>query len=168
MTLAALSTALFVALGSRWRSSAAPTANAARALPRDDLVVLVAAADATKRAEVVGMLASLSVTALTVDDGAQAHALLASRRFDAALIDVRLPMLDGLEVARRRRAREAGTLGRRLPIVAMTGIGEVVDMQACAAAGVDDVLSAPFGAADLQLLLSELVGGQRALDDRRG
>jgi len=173
MTLSALTLGLFVALGSHWRRPSGATAASGNALRRQPtselardprlvamhggLVVLVADSDAANRIVVTAMLELLAVRSVVAEDGAQAVALLAARRFDAVLLQVAMPLLDGLEVTRRRRAAERGNRLRRLPIIAIAGQAERVDVQGCAAAGIDDILTKPFGVDDLRLLLSELV-----------
>jgi len=169
MTLAALSTALFVAVGSKWRQPPATAGDANESAQRRcDIVVLVGHADAATRAVVVAMLESLSVTAVTAEDGQRALALLGARYFDAVLLGVCRPGLDGLAVTRRWRAHERCAPVRRLPIVAVIDQAQAVDIQTLAEAGVDDILSAPFDVADLELLLSELVRRDAgAIGDRR-
>ena len=80
-------------------------------------------------------------------NGALALALAAMRRdsppFDAVLLDVSMPGLDGLEVARRLRLAEAA--GRFPPtrIVALTAHAFAEDRTACLKAGIDDVVTKP-------------------------
>ena len=174
MTLSALSLGLFVALGSHWRRRSCPTAASRSALQhappadlagdrpqpvalRGGLIVLVADDDGANRSAVTAMLERLAVRSVVAEDGAQALALVAAQCFDAVLLQVALPVLDGLEVTRRWRAAETGARLRRLPIIALAGQAERVDVQACAAAGIDDILTGPFGVDDLRLLLAELV-----------
>ncbi len=83
-------------------------------------------------------------------DGQQALALLAQRRFDLVLMDVMVPVMDGLEVTRRFRATE---LGLRTPIVAMTAGAVQGDRDMCLAAGMDDYVAMPIDIAQLQAML---------------
>jgi signal transduction histidine kinase/ActR/RegA family two-component response regulator len=141
-------------------AAAVPHGNPARprsASLRSGLVVLVADDDPANRTVLTAMLDFLAVRSVVVEDGAQAIELLERQRFDVVLMDVRMPMLDGLEVTRRWREIEAGTSDRRMPIIGITGTAEVVDMRACAAAGMDDVLTKPFGVDDLRLLLADVL-----------
>jgi CheY-like chemotaxis protein len=71
-----------------------------------------------------------------------------------ALLDIGLPGLDGLEVARRTRAH-----GDRRPLlVAVTGLGRDEDRQRSASAGFDHHLVKPIDLASLDLLLSTAPG----------
>jgi len=85
------------------------------------------------------------------DDGLAALAALEGDEPDAMILDVLMPGLDGLEVARRVR-RE----GSRLPILMLTARVEVDDRVAGLDAGADDYLTKPFA-------LEELLARVRAL-----
>ena len=64
--------------------------------------------------------------------------------FDLVLMDMRMPGLDGLEVARRIRAAEAASGEKRTPIVALTANAFPEDRAACLEAGMDDFLTKPL------------------------
>ncbi len=85
------------------------------------------------------------------DDGHAALAALEGDEPDAMILDVLMPGLDGLEVARRVR-RE----GSRLPILMLTARVEVDDRVAGLDAGADDYVTKPFA-------LDELLARVRAL-----
>ena len=75
-------------------------------------------------------------------DGREGLALAAVSRPDVVFLDLRLPGLDGFEVARRLRA----LLGPEARIIALTGLNRVEDRRATAAAGFDGHLTKPIGA----------------------
>jgi two-component system, sensor histidine kinase and response regulator len=72
-------------------------------------------------------------------DGFQALERLAGRRYDAVLMDVEMPGLDGLEATRRLRA-----MGNPVPIIAMTAHALASHRELCLAAGMDDCLTKPI------------------------
>ena len=76
-----------------------------------------------------------------VEDGARAVTAAASGAFDMVLMDVQMPVLDGLAATRAIRA--AGK-GARLPVIALTANAFAEDRSACRDAGMDDVLTKPF------------------------
>ena len=73
-------------------------------------------------------------------DGQQALDLLQTLEVDCVLMDMQMPVMDGLEATRRLRAQERL---RRLPIIAMTANASTQDRRACMAAGMNDFVSKP-------------------------
>ncbi len=96
---------------------------------------------------VTQMLAPLGASIDIVIDGVEAVAAVERRAYALVLMDMEMPVLGGLEATRRIRAlpEPAGTV----PIVALTAnvFPEQIDL--CRAAGMDDVLTKPFGPDDL-------------------
>jgi len=81
-------------------------------------------------------------------DGEQVLALHAEHDYDLILMDCQMPVLDGLEAARRIRVEEEQN-GRHVVIVAVTANAFDADRDECMRAGMDDFLSKPFKAAAL-------------------
>lgn len=88
--------------------------------------------------------------------GRQAIELLAARRFDALLLDLHMPEVDGFQVVRELRAREAST-GEHLPVIALTALSRPSDRDRCLAAGMDEFVSKPVEAIALWRLLERFV-----------
>jgi len=88
-----------------------------------------------------------------VENGRLALEALAAERFDALLVDVQMPEMDGLEATQAIRAAETGS-GVRLPIIVLTAQAMATDRERCLAAGADAYVSKPidplamFGALD--------------------
>jgi signal transduction histidine kinase/CheY-like chemotaxis protein len=80
-----------------------------------------------------------------VSTGEEALAALARAPYDLVLMDVRMPVLDGLEATRIYRAR-----GGIIPIIALTANAFEEDRRRCLEAGMDDFLSKPLDATDLR------------------
>jgi signal transduction histidine kinase/CheY-like chemotaxis protein len=87
--------------------------------------------------------------------GAEALDILAKRMFDVILLDVQMPELDGLEVARQFRTIERGV---RTPIVAVTAHATAEDRERCIAAGFDGVLTKPATQATLGTIIRDVTG----------
>ncbi|MEI6494147.1 MAG: response regulator, partial [Verrucomicrobiota bacterium] len=68
--------------------------------------------------------------------------------FSAILMDMLMPVMDGLTATRKIRELEAAT-GARVPIIALTANVLPVHKEICLAAGMDDYLSKPFRKAQL-------------------
>jgi PAS domain S-box-containing protein len=75
------------------------------------------------------------------ENGEEALAILEDQTFDAVLMDLQMPVMDGLEASRRIRAQERF---RDLPIIAMTAAVMVKDRDACRSAGMDDHVAKPI------------------------
>ena len=94
---------------------------------------------------------ALKASGLAVDwvrDGAAADTTLATERFDAVLLDLGLPQLDGMELLRRLRARHDTT-----PVIVLTARDALAARVAGLDAGADDYLVKPF---ELDELLARL------------
>ena len=100
-------------------------------------------------------LERLGAAVVHAEDGVRAlECVQAEGPFDLALIDVRMPRLDGLETARRIRAVEAGSAGLgRLHLVALTANAGREDEIAARAAGFDGFLAKPLNLKLLPALL---------------
>jgi PAS domain S-box-containing protein len=84
------------------------------------------------------------------NDGQEALDLLAKHPFDLVLMDMMMPVMDGLEATRQLRAREQGP---RMPVVAMTANAMQSDRERCLAAGMDDFISKPIEFSELRRVL---------------
>ncbi len=82
------------------------------------------------------------------ENGRQTLDLLAEQTFDLVLMDVQMPVMDGLEATSKIRELEQGT-GRHLPIIAMTAHAMKGDRELCLAAGMDDYVAKPIRAQEL-------------------
>jgi two-component system response regulator TctD len=105
-----------------------------------------------------GLSAALREAGMVVDtlaDGLQAEHALATEDYDAAVLDLALPRLDGMDVLRRVRAR-----GSDVPVLILTASGETADRVRGLNAGADDYLAKPCD-------LAELIARLRAIARRR-
>jgi two-component system sensor histidine kinase/response regulator len=86
-------------------------------------------------------------------NGLMALEYLRDHTYEVILMDMMMPVLDGLETARRIRASETDY---RTPIIAMTANARASDRDRCLAAGMDDYLSKPIKANVLQAMLQSV------------
>jgi CheY-like chemotaxis protein len=89
-------------------------------------------------------------------NGHQGLDISARGGFDIILMDVQMPVMDGLEATRRIRAREASMGQARVPIVALTANAMKGDAEACLEAGMDRFVSKPIHVDALHRVLAEL------------
>jgi DNA-binding response OmpR family regulator len=90
------------------------------------------------------------------EDGRIALEMLKNQRYEAIVLDVMLPEVNGFEVARTLRSEENFT-----PILMLTALGKPEDVLQGFAAGADDYLPKPF---DLAVFLARLKGLLRRRD----
>jgi CheY-like chemotaxis protein len=127
-----------------------------RAAPLPRLRILLAEDSLMNQRLALGLLgADHDVT--VAGDGHEALKLVEQESFDLVLMDVQMPLMDGLEATRAIRARER-TTGRHVPIVAMTAHAMKGDRERCLAAGMDHYISKPIRAARLMETIGAAMG----------
>lgn len=129
------------------------------ATPRTkSLRLLVAEDDETIRLLLQIMLRKWGHTVDCVANGRLAVEAVRSAAYDAVLMDMQMPELDGAAATRAIRARE-GT-GRRLPIIAITADAGVENASAYLATGVNALMTKPVNWHELSRLLHEVTDAQ--------
>ncbi|MEI7430519.1 MAG: response regulator, partial [Betaproteobacteria bacterium] len=93
------------------------------------------------------------------ENGLLAVETLFDQRFDIVLMDMMMPVMDGLEATRRIRAAEQERGAPRTPIIAMTANAMQGDRESCLEAGMDGYLTKPIKSLELQQLLQRFAEG---------
>ena len=91
----------------------------------------------------------------TVDDGAQAVAAIEGSSYDLVLMDIQMPVIDGLEATRRIRRLPAPK--GSVPIIGLTAHAMAGDRERCIAAGMSEYLSKPVDAEKLRATIREVL-----------
>jgi signal transduction histidine kinase/CheY-like chemotaxis protein len=105
---------------------------------------------------VESMLRKLGLECFGVENGEMALRLLAQGgRPDLVLMDMQMPVMDGLTTTRHIRVWEQGAALNRIPVVALTANAFESDRKACFSAGMDDFLAKPINMADLRVVLAK-------------
>ena len=118
--------------------------------------ILVVEDEPTLCAQLVQAISGAGHTVESASDGAEAHYLGEVEDFDAVVLDLGLPVLDGLSVLRRWRTAE-----RNMPVLILTARGAWQEKVEGIDAGADDYLAKPFH-------MEELLARLRALLRRLG
>jgi two-component system, sensor histidine kinase and response regulator len=100
------------------------------------------------------MLRKRGLAADLAEDGGEALIMLAPAHL-AVFMDCQMPNIDGYEATARIRTSQSG--GVRIPIIAMTAHALEGDRERCLRAGMDDYLSKPLRAQDLDAVLERWV-----------
>lgn len=122
--------------------------------------VLVVEDNLTNRKVVAALLEKLGLDPVCVTNGREALDFLQQGARPALiLMDIQMPVMDGLEATRQIRAWEAGNGLSRLPIAALTANAFAEDSRKCREAGMDDFLAKPVNLAALKALMMRWLGG---------
>ncbi len=135
-------------------SSADTTSDPANAAPQNGMVgnefnILLVDDNPVNRKLACVMLERRGYRVTQATNGREAIHLLDLNAFDAVLMDMQMPELDGLSATRIIRTRENAETRPRVPIIAMTANAMDSDREQCLAAGMDDYVSKPIKAAQL-------------------
>ena len=117
--------------------------------PKLGLKVMAAEDNRVNQIVLETLLAQVGVTPVMVSDGAQAVEAWANGDWDLILMDVHMPVLDGIGAVREIRARELVEGRRRTPVIALTANAMTHQVAELIAAGMDRHVAKPIDAAVL-------------------
>jgi len=122
--------------------------------------ILIAEDNFTNQQVALGILKKLGLRADAVADGAEALKSLQTIPYDLVLMDMRMPVMDGVEAARRIRDPQSLVLNRDVPIIAMTANVQQSDRDRCLSAGMNDFVPKPVMPDMLQQALQKWLPSQ--------
>lgn len=105
------------------------------------------------------VLLSLTKKVQSIDvagNGKEALDMFGTKKYDAILMDIQMPVMDGVTATRKIRELEM-TTQERIPIIAITANALTGDRDICLSAGVDDYISKPFQVEELVAKISKLL-----------
>ncbi|EMI51807.1 PAS domain-containing hybrid sensor histidine kinase/response regulator [Rhodopirellula sallentina] len=107
------------------------------------LRVLVAEDGVTNQHVIAGLLRSLGHECSIASDGRETLSKWRNETYDVILMDMHMPVMDGLEATVEIRQQEMGT-DHHIPIIALTAAAMAEDARLCREAGMDDYLTKPI------------------------
>jgi CheY-like chemotaxis protein len=111
--------------------------------------VLIVDDNAVNRQVMAMILDTVGIDHSSAEDGRAGVEAMQSGRFDAVLMDIQMPVMDGLEATRRIRAWERAEGRGRAPILIVSANCLKEHVEAGRAAGADAHLNKPITAAEL-------------------
>jgi signal transduction histidine kinase/CheY-like chemotaxis protein len=133
--------------------------------PARPLRVLVAEDNATNQLVLQGLLAACGAEATVVDNGLKALEAWAAQKFDLILLDIQMPVMDGVAAAREIRELESRFGRARTPIVAASANAMTHQVESYLAAGMDGHLAKPIRPAAMVDALQRFAAPQAASRD---
>ena len=124
--------------------------------------ILLAEDERSLSRAVVALLEKNNYSADAVYDGAEALEYLAAENYDAVILDIMMPKMDGLTVLRKLRER-----GSHVPVLMLTAKSEVEDKIAGLDTGANDYLTKPFATAELLARIRAMTRTQNIQTDSR-
>jgi CheY-like chemotaxis protein len=142
----------------------APETGSHRAAAPQGAFILLAEDNAINQDIARSMLNAMGHTVFIAKNGAEAVSAVMASRFDMILMDVQMPVMDGLEATARIRATEDPTC--RTPIIAMTANVLPQQVEAFLGAGMDDHVGKPFRREHLASVIDRWCGRSSRLHVR--
>lgn len=119
--------------------------------------ILVVEDDRVNRVAVQSILGKAGYRTSAAENGKEALDKLSRSSFALVLMDIQLPVMDGVEATKAVRAGKAGSQNRKIPIVAMTAYAMADNEECFLKAGMDHYLAKPIEAARLTMIVSKLL-----------
>ena len=124
------------------------------------MTILLVEDDDVCRISAQAILRSMGHRVETAVHGREAIDVLGRQRFDCVLMDVQMPVLDGVSATRMIREGRAGVLDPQVPIVAQTAYALAGDCDAFLQAGMNDYTAKPLSVQGLSEVLARVVHGR--------
>ena len=119
--------------------------------------LLVAEDNVVNRKILENMLDAKSYQTVFAEDGQQAYEAFQGGDYDVVLMDVSMPVMDGVESTKAIRAYEAGSGVTKTPIIALTAHAMEGDRERFLAAGMDDYLTKPVRREELSSAIAKWI-----------
>ncbi|MFA5903043.1 MAG: response regulator [Desulfobacula sp.] len=108
-----------------------------------DLKIILAEDHPVNQKVIMLILEKMKLSATLARNGEEVLRLLREKEYDLILMDVRMPVLDGIETTKIIRASESDIKNKTIPIIALTALAMQEDGEKCLKAGMDRYLTKP-------------------------
>jgi signal transduction histidine kinase/CheY-like chemotaxis protein len=154
-----LLTSILKALGkaSRADNRQSPLATPAPRQEIPALCILLAEDNQVNKVVATRLLEKRGHTVVTVENGRDAVTAVETQSFDLALLDLQMPLMDGLQAVSLIRRHEEATGRSHLPIIALTAYAMRGDRERCLAAGMDGYISKPINREELFTVIKSVL-----------
>lgn len=125
---------------------------------REKVNILVAEDNVVNQRLVKELLTRKNYDVTIVENGLRIFDVLEKARFDLILMDIQMPIMDGLEATSIIREIEKGT-GKHIPIIGITAYAVKADKEKCLSAGMDNYMSKPFVKEEFYNMIDSYVSG---------
>ena len=132
---------------------------------RKNYHILVAEDNVVNQKVILRMLSDLGFQAEAVGDGQQAIEIVQKKKWDLVLMDVQMPIVDGLEAT--KKIRELKDPASKIPIVALTAHALKEDKEKCLKAGMNDYVSKPINLKQLSKILDSWLNIEAGLKEKK-
>ena len=117
---------------------------------RSDLRIICAEDDLGNQVTIRALLKNLCCHCIIVPNGSQLLDAVTKEDFDVVLMDVKMPIMDGIEATSKLRSGHSGESGRNAYIIGITAFATKDDRQRCLNAGMNNFLAKPVTRATLK------------------
>jgi two-component system, sensor histidine kinase and response regulator len=124
-------------------------------LKNKGLHILIAEDNLVNQKLATRLLEKQGHTSMIANNGREAVEAWETEAFDAVLMDMQMPVMDGIEATKEIRAKELN-LGKHVPIIAMTANAMIGDRERCLEAGMDEYLPKPVDVSKLAEVLEKI------------
>ena len=136
------------------------------AISRDDAIrqgklILIAEDNEINQKVIKQQMNLLGYAADIANDGSEAFKRMQNGEYALLLTDLHMPEMDGFELTKQVRAREAGQ--QHIPIIALTANALKGEKEHCLNVGMDDYLSKPAQLEDLRLVLEKYLASNKSV-----
>jgi len=121
--------------------------------------ILVVEDDRVNQLALTRMLQKIGHSAVVAGNGQEALEALQKEHFDCVLMDIQMPVMDGVEATRRIRSAGNPDIPAAIPIIALTGHAMSGDRERFLAEGMSGYLSKPVDMDGLAVLIAEVTAG---------